>query len=289
MPSKTFAVLCFTICGALVCAAQVEQGAISGAVADQTRAAIGAAKVTATNEGTNTMVLFGTDVVDSSTLQGKVLLGYQGWFNCPGDGAPGNSWRTWARGVPAANTLTVDLYPDLSELDSDEACPVPGMSIGTKPAYLYSAWNQKTVMRHFLWMKQYGLDGVLVQRFVTSMAGKRSSGDVVLKNVMAGAEKYGRVFAIEYDITGADPVKVGELLIEDWKYLVDELKVTSHPNYLHDRESRCYLSGAWGFTRIGMCRTTLTMRNASLRGFAVDLTRNTESCIWVEHPRTGAR
>ena len=27
------------------------------------------------------------DVVDASTLQGKVLLGYQGWFNCEGDGA----------------------------------------------------------------------------------------------------------------------------------------------------------------------------------------------------------
>ena len=109
--------------------------------------------------------------------------------------------------------------------------PVPEMTIGGSPAYLYSAWNRKTVERHFLWMKQYGLDGVLVQRFVTGIAGKRASGDVVLKNIIAGAVKHGRTFAIEYDITGSDPVKFADIMYDDWKYLVDELKVTSHSNY----------------------------------------------------------
>ncbi len=82
---------------------------------------------------------------DPSTLDKKVLFGYQGWFNCAGDGAPENNWRSWARGVPAAETLTVDMYPDLSEFDRDELCAVPGMTIGGKPAYLFSAWNPKTV------------------------------------------------------------------------------------------------------------------------------------------------
>jgi len=48
---------------------------------------------------------------DPSTLDKKVLLGYQGWFNCAGDGAPENHWRSWARGVPAANNLTIDMIP----------------------------------------------------------------------------------------------------------------------------------------------------------------------------------
>ena len=159
------------------------------------------------------------DVVDASTLKGKVLLGYQGWFNCPGDGAPGNNWRTWSRGVPGPDTLTVDMYPDLSELDADERCEVPGMTIGGKPAYLYSAFNRKTVVRHFRWMKDYGLDGVLVQRFVRSIADKRAGGDVVLKNVIAGAEESGRTFAIEYDITGSDLATFGATMREDWQYL----------------------------------------------------------------------
>src|SRR5262245_37236500 len=36
--------------------------------------------------------------VDASTLDGKVLLGYQGWFTCPSDGS--GRWTHWARGAP---------------------------------------------------------------------------------------------------------------------------------------------------------------------------------------------
>ena len=171
--------------------------------------------------------------VDPSTLKGKVLLGYQGWFSCAGDASGSSNWRSWARGTPTAESLTIDMYPDLSELEPDELYPVPDMTIGGKQAFLYSAYNRKTVVRHFQWMKEYGLDGVLVQRFVGSIRGKRDGGDVVLKNVMAGAEKYGRAFAIEYDITGGNPETFFQTLREDWQYLVDDLKVTSHPNYLH--------------------------------------------------------
>ncbi|WP_344447574.1 twin-arginine translocation signal domain-containing protein, partial [Kitasatospora nipponensis] len=28
---------------------------------------------------------------------GKVTVGYQGWFACPGDGAPVNGWWHWAQ------------------------------------------------------------------------------------------------------------------------------------------------------------------------------------------------
>jgi hypothetical protein len=190
------------------------------------------------------LALRAADRVDPSTLNGKVLLGYQGWFSCPGDGSPHNNWRSWSRGVPAANTLTVDLYPDLRELDPDERCAIPGMTIDGKPAYLYSAWNRKTVIRHFQWMKEYGLDGVLVQRFVGSIADKRASGDVVLKNVIAGAEASGRTFAIEYDISGGNPETFAKTLREDWQYLVDVLKVTSNPNY--QRHNGKPLLAVWG-------------------------------------------
>jgi hypothetical protein len=189
-------------------------------------------------------VLRGADKVDASTLNNKVLLGYQGWFNCPGDGSPHNNWRSWSRGVPAADTLTIDLYPDLRELDADERCAVPGMTIDGKPAYLFSAWRPKTVRRHFEWMKQYGLDGVLVQRFVGSTADKRETGDVVLKNVIAGAEATGRTFAIEYDISGGKPETFAQIIEDDWKYLVDELKVTAHPNY--QRHNGKPVVSVWG-------------------------------------------
>src|ERR1041384_4648342 len=173
--------------------------------------------------------------VDPSTLEGKVLFGYQGWFNCPGDGSPRPTWSSWARGIPSADTLPIDLSPDLRELDADERCEVPGMTIGGKPAYVYSAWNHKTVLRHFRWMKEYGLDGVLFQRFVGRIAERRSSGDVVLRNIIAAAKESGRTFAIEYDITGGRPETFAQVLRDDWAYLVDELKVPSHPNSLRHK------------------------------------------------------
>src|SRR5579885_346721 len=149
------------------------------------------------------MMLLAADAVDPSTLENKVLVGYQGWFTCPQDGS--GRWTHWSRGIPAPETLTVDLYPDLRELDPDERCEVPGMTIGKKPAYLFSSRNPKTVRRHFRWMEEYGLDGVLVQRFVGSIRGKHAEEDVVLKNIMAAAKEYGRTFVIEYDISGGDP------------------------------------------------------------------------------------
>lgn len=169
-------------------------------------------------------------VVDSSTLDRKVLIGYQGWFTCPEDGS--NRWTHWSRGVPTAETLTVDMYPDVTELEPDEYCTVPGMTIAGTQAYLFSSRNAKTVNRHFRWMKEYGLDGVTVQRFVGEIRGKRAGGDIVLRSIMAAAEQYGRTFAIEYDISGGNPETFAQTLKDDWAYLVDEVQVTAHPNYL---------------------------------------------------------
>ncbi len=186
--------------------------------------------------------LYAAGAVDASTLDNKVLIGYQGWFTCPSDGSL--RWTHWSRGVPAADTLTVELYPDLSELDPDERCEVPGMTIGGKPAYLFSSRNPKTVGRHFRWMKEYGLDGVLVQRFVGEIRRKRADGDVVLKNIMAAAKESGRTFAIEYDISGGNPETFAQTLKDDWMYLVDELRVTSHPNY--QRHNGKPVVSVWG-------------------------------------------
>ncbi len=181
--------------------------------------------------------------VDASSLDKKVLLGYQGWFNCPGDGS-NRGWRTWARGDIAPASLTVDLYPDLSEFEATDLHRMPGFTLGGQPAYLYSAWNPHIVSRHFQWMKDYGLDGVLVQRFVSDIGAKRSSGDVVLKNIIAGALEHGRVFAIEYDVTGSDPEEFFEVMRDDWKYLIDDLKITSLPVYL--RHNGKPVLSVWG-------------------------------------------
>jgi len=174
------------------------------------------------------------DKVDSTTLEHKVLFGYQGWFDCPSADGKGN-WSHWSRGVPSPETTSIDMYADLSEFAPADLCAIPGMTIGDKPAYLFSAHNARIVLRHFQWMEKYGLDGVLVQRFVGDIARKRAGGDEVLRNVMAAAAATGRTFAIEYDISGGRPATFAQQLKDDWDYLTNTVKVTSHPNYLHHK------------------------------------------------------
>jgi uncharacterized protein (TIGR03437 family) len=183
--------------------------------------------------------------VDPSTLKGKVLLGYQGWFRCPGGGTSGTNWSHWtSSGAPTAASISIDMYPDLREFEPGEACAIPGMSVSGAPAYLFSSGNSKTVARHFRWMRHYGLDGVLVQRFVSDIPGDYASGDVVLRNIMAAAAQYGRVFAIEYDISGANPATLLSVLQQDWNYLVNTLHVTSNPRYLYENDKP--VVSVWG-------------------------------------------
>ncbi|MHB8875114.1 MAG: glycoside hydrolase family 71/99 protein, partial [Myxococcaceae bacterium] len=142
-------------------------------------------------------------LVDATTLTNKLLFGYQGWFLCPGDGAPPNRWVHWFGG---SGNPTFDMYPDTSELGAAEKCPTSYSQPDGGPAPVYSAWRQPTVVRHFQWMKQYGIDGVMLQRFNSELGDPAffAFRNQVLQNVRAGAEQHGRVFSVMYDVSGAN-------------------------------------------------------------------------------------
>ena len=109
--------------------------------------------------------------VDPSTLRHKTLVGYQGWFRCPGDGTA-DGWKHWSRDRAkiTPDTLTFEMWPDLSEFDADEKHPAPGFTLPDGgPAHLFSSANPKTVRRHFRWMQQHGIDGVFLQRFLVEL------------------------------------------------------------------------------------------------------------------------
>ena len=104
-------------------------------------------------------------------MTGKLLMGYQGWFACPGDGSPSSRWVHWFRSQnPIASDATVDFWPDVSELDPDELFSTSMTYPGGAPAKLYSAYNAKTVLRHFKWMRDNHLDGVFLQRFSSGVS-----------------------------------------------------------------------------------------------------------------------
>jgi hypothetical protein len=177
------------------------------------------------------------------------MFGYQGWFGCPGDGSPLDAWEHWFRRGAAASvsSLRVDMWPDVSELSESERCNTPLTLPGGQAAQLYSAYNPRTVNRHFAWLEEYDLPGVFLQRFTArlddpSMLGFR---DGVARNVRAAAEAHGRVFAIMYDISGHSRETVVEAVKRDWVHMVDTLRISESPRYLR-HHGRPVLA-IWGF------------------------------------------
>ena len=175
---------------------------------------------------------FGT--VDANTLTDKVIFGYQGWFGCPGDGSQVDNWIHWYRGPASISNLTIDYWPDTSELTEDELCPTGMVDTQGNPIYAFSSYNPLTVMRHFYWMAEYGIDGVELQRFATELMYPEGEDvrNQVTKNVKAAAEVYGRFFYIQYD--GVEKHTLSKIK-QDWKYLVDTHKLTESPQYMHHK------------------------------------------------------
>ena len=114
-------------------------------------------------------------------------------------------------------------------------------------AKLYSAFNPQTVRRHFQWMQDNQLDGVFLQRFTSELADQRffALRNQVTANVRGGAEAYGRVFAIMYDISGQPANTLVRTLTNDWNHLVRNLKLTDSPRYL--RHQGKPVVALWGF------------------------------------------
>ncbi|MEI9960314.1 MAG: hypothetical protein WDM76_04040 [Limisphaerales bacterium] len=89
--------------------------------------------------------------VNTTTLLGKVMCGYQGWFGTPGDGRSEQSWRHWTKhhGPLVDGNAKVDLWPDIFRTGQR-----PALSHGFKmadgtPAEVFSSFEKPTVLKHF--------------------------------------------------------------------------------------------------------------------------------------------
>lgn len=184
--------------------------------------------------------------VDSSTLTGKVMAGYQGWFNAEGDGA-NRGYNHWTRGGvrPGPQMIRVDQWPDLSELGPDERFPTDLFHADGKRAEVFSSFRRATVIRHFQWMEEHGIDGVFVQRFIHSLARPASlvHNNTVLEHCREGARRHGRTYALMYDLSGL-PAGSAERLIDDWRKLLRDTQLTRDPAYLKHRGKP--LLALWG-------------------------------------------
>lgn len=192
------------------------------------------------------------DVVDATSLNNKVMAGYQGWFRVPGDRPGSKSWaHVFNRNTVSPENLALDTWPDMSELGADEKHPVPGFTYPDgSQATMYSAQNPKTVLRHFQWMKQYGIDGVWLSEFCGSFRNGRTDTAMltIMNNVRAAATATGRTWAYMWDMSSFGPKssksEVYNTIVDQWKKMVDQ-GVTSDPRYLHHNGKPVLL--IWGF------------------------------------------
>jgi hypothetical protein len=192
-----------------------------------------------------------TNDVDCTTLDKKLMMGYQGWFGCTGDGSEVNWWH-WSLddSAPSSSNLSIDMWPDTTELSPSEAFPTGMTCLDRKQACLYSAYIGSVVDRHFGWMERYGLDGVMLQRFVSDLQYPhfRDFRDRVTINVKTSAEAHDRAFCTMYDITGYTGTSLVDDIENDWKSLVDGLKVTGSPSYLRHKQKPLLAIWGLGFT-----------------------------------------
>lgn len=190
----------------------------------------------------------GTSVreVDVSTLTGKLVCGYQGWFNCEGDGA-GRGWVHWTKkgGPPSGGNIKVDLWPDVSDYSPEELFPTELKLADGSAAMVFSSYKKATVQRHFRWMQEYGIDGAMVQRFATGLRDPRvlRHCNTVLDHCRAAANEHGRAYALMYDLSGLGAGRMDEV-IADWRALHTRMKLGVDPAYLQHHGKP--LVAVWG-------------------------------------------
>jgi hypothetical protein len=155
------------------------------------------------------------------SYKGLIMAGYQGWFDVPDEGVI----------YPDETKIHIDMWPDVSEYE--QTYPTGLKLADGSTARFFNSSDRSTVDLHFKWMEEYGVDGVFVQRFFNSARPGNHKRNLVLKHAAEAASKYRRAYAVMYDLSGLKASGQDcSSLIEDWKYLVDSMRVTNQKGAL---------------------------------------------------------
>ncbi|HYF64159.1 MAG TPA: glycoside hydrolase family 71/99-like protein, partial [Herpetosiphonaceae bacterium] len=186
------------------------------------------------------------DDVDASTVRGKVMVGYQGWFGTPND-LNDQGWVHWFGhgNTPEPANYNIDMWPDTSAYPASALVRAGAITTRSgKPAMLFSSTNSDVVRQHFRWMRQHNIDGAYLQRFLDPASAAGGKPEWALANVREAANQEGRIWAIEYDISGLTDANVYQTLTRDWKWLVDRFRLLQDPRYA--RQNGKPVVAIWG-------------------------------------------
>ncbi|SEM56164.1 discoidin domain-containing protein [Streptacidiphilus jiangxiensis] len=173
---------------------------------------------------------------------GKVTVGYQGWFACPGDGAPIDAWWHWSQNwsqAPSPSNNVIKAWPDSRDFTATYPTAYANLGNGS-PATLFSSYDQQTIDTHFTWMQQNGCDTAALQRFDPN-GSEGPTRNAITARVRSSAEAHGVKFYVMYDVSGWTNMQ--SEIKTDWTNLMSQHTASS----AYARQNGKPVVGIWGF------------------------------------------
>lgn len=211
----------------------------------------------------------------ADSYRGLVMAGYQGWFNAEGDGHKRGyyHYKDKRTGEFRPGAASVDMWPDMSEYA--KSYPTAFKMDDGSVATVFSSADKSTTDLHFRWMRDYGIDGVFMQRFVVEIKNRsgRRHFNQVLDNAVKAAVANGRAMSVMYDLSGMEA--------RDWSRVLDDVDSLSrhglftplvNPSYLYHNSRPLIAVWGAGFNdkrRYGLDEIDRIVKGLKERGFSV--------------------
>ncbi|BFT70787.1 sialate O-acetylesterase [Paenibacillus sp. P36] len=170
----------------------------------------------------------------SNTMIGKTVAGYQMWFTA---NDTNSGWVHWNSGTrPGVGQLKFENWPDVREYPDNALFPSNFDNLETgEQAKLFTSKNKDVVDLHVSWLRDYGIDGLAVQRFYSSTEVTESPIKNNINLVQDAAEKYNKLFYVMYDLSGSGSVREAAVdrIKKDWVYNIERKGIVSSTSYAY--------------------------------------------------------
>ena len=195
-----------------------------------------------------------------SEFTGKSVAGYQAWFTAS---ESNTGWIHWSSNTrPQVGNSSFDIYPDVRDYNP-EILKITGFeNLGNgDPSLLFSSAD--VIDEHFAWMKDYGIDGIALQRFIGDNPYPITDSPYAKPiKVKKAAEENERIFYICYDMSsGKDQNAWVESIKFDWVFNIEQAYgLTSSPAYATVNNKPVVQIWGPGFTsRVGNAAKTIEL------------------------------